>query len=211
MASKTCPSCGAKNADSAYICTNCAASLIDSSTISSSVGTYTDSKPMQTSLPSGVVTTQPVAVVEASFTGTLLNALITTIFLLFFGLQATGGFPSDTYGIIASLALALGVPLLFTYLARSRFDFYDTHFSKASRIRRRDYSYSDMESVEKWRGGLRVSLKQERGFMNSTVIIPKNPKLDSGSDLATFLSQKIPKQTSEESASENVDKSTEQV
>ena len=163
------------------------------------------SNPIPTSLPSGVITTQPVAVVESSFTGTLLNALITTIFLLFFGLQATGSLPSDTYGIIAGIGIALGAPLLFTYVSRSRFDFYDTHFSKASRIRSRDYDYSDMESVEKWRGGLRVSLKQERGFMNSTVIIPKNPKLENGSDLATFLSQKIPKQTSKENTSESVD------
>jgi hypothetical protein len=226
MASKICPSCGAKNPSDAYSCQNCAASFVDfppegsvPSDISSISGrTYRkETAPPTDSFEKAPVTVtsaryqtpsiqtdgQPVAVVRQSAMRNMLNALTTLVFLLLFGIGAGFATGSELLSILI-IAAVVGVPFAFGYIFRPSYEFYDTHFTKVSRSSRQETSYSDIQSVDPSRSGIRIVLKNKSNevspFRQRGVIVPGNPKLPDGSDLAAWLKGKVSPQKETDSS-----------
>ena len=212
VASKICPNCGTKNPSTAYSCSNCAASLIDTSspsltatpTTSSSWSTPSNTQNSsfsklpqqrdlgQTSTPV-TVGGQPVAVVKQSPLRSIINALVTVIFVVVFGI----GIGLASYGALISVAILaaiIGIPVILGFLFRPKFEFYDSYFLRASRRNSQQIDYSEMKSAEKYRSSIRIELKTQEGdrFGPRGILVPADPKLSDGTDLSTWLKSKIP-------------------
>jgi hypothetical protein len=226
LASKICPICGAKNPSTAYSCSNCAASLIDTSSSSFGSGpttssswsmprstqdtSYTRSPDLrgvgQTSTPLSVGG-QPLAVVQQSPLRSIINALITVAFVVFFGI----GLGLTSYGALVSIAVLaaiISIPVILGFLFRPRFEFYDSYFLRATRRNRQQIDYSEIKSAEKYRSSIRIELKAQEGagFGPRGVLIPGDPKLSDGTDLSAWLKSRItptqPAKSENESPSE---------
>jgi hypothetical protein len=212
VASKICPNCGTKNPSKAYSCSNCAASLIDTSAPSFTTSPATSSSwsapsntqnssfsklPQQRDL--GQTSTpvtgggQPVAVVRQSPLRSIINALVTVIFVVVFGI----GIGLASYGALISVAILaaiIGIPVVLGFLFRPKFEFYDSYFLRASRRNSQQIDYSEIKSVEKYRSSIRIELKTQEGdrFGPRGILIPADPKLSDGTDLSAWLKSKIP-------------------
>lgn len=220
MASKICPSCGAKNPSTAYSCSNCAASLIDIPSASFPSSTATASG--YSSLPSSVTPSQsapstspspknerqmttravetyptgeqPIVVFRQSPWTSVANALVSSVFLLIFGF-AVGIASIGLLASISYIVVIVAIPGVIGYLLRPKYEFYDTHMVRVARGGGQQVPYSEIQSVDQRRGGIVLSLKQSeeqgRMFRIRPIVIPGNPKLSTGSDLLTWLKGKI--------------------
>jgi hypothetical protein len=219
VASITCPSCGAKNPANAYSCSNCAASLIDTSTPSFGSGPAVSNSgsPVSTSwsgynqTPAASETKaadqqvtnqptvplavggQPVAVVEQSPWRSIINALVYVAFIALFGI----GFGIQTYDLlyVAVIAAVIAVPMIFGILFRPKFEFYESYFQRVTRRNTQQINYSDITDAEKFRNSIRISLKGQEGmrFGPRGMVIPGDPKLADGTYLSAWLKAKVPK------------------
>ena len=213
MASKICPSCGAKNPSTAYSCSNCAASLIDFSSPSTSTTSYSSQNPTSQSTTdehrdfsseNSLVTRsssseqsqrlltaeQPIVTVKQSVLSGVVNALVTSLFFLFFGFSF--GLGSFLYQLIYAVAV-IAIPFGLWYFFRPNFEFFDTYFKRVSRTGSQSWEYSNMESVSERRSRIMIFLKSVQGeiFGHRPITIPGNVKF-AGTDLASWLKSKIP-------------------
>jgi hypothetical protein len=123
------------------------------------------------------------------------NSFVSTLFLLIFGFGAGVG----SFGLLVEIAYVVGViavPSVIGYLLRPKYEFYETHLVRQARGGRQEISYSEIQTVDQRRGQILLYLKQStdmpvRMFRNSRVAIPGNPKLSTGTDLASWLRTKI--------------------
>ncbi len=139
----------------------------------------------------------PVAVVSQSPWMSIANSFVWIIFILIFGFGVgVGSF--GLLGEIVYVIAVIAVPTLIGYLLRPKYEFYETHLARQARGGKQEVPYSEIQFVDQRRGQILLSLKQQAGtpaagrmFRNSRVVIPRNPKLSSGADLATWLRTKI--------------------
>ncbi len=216
MASKICTSCGAKNPSSAYICTNCAASLLDvdsapyrSQTPVSWSTQKTDTasvQPTPVAEETRTSTGPPIAVVEQSQLGSVLNALGNVIYLLIFGLGAGIVFGGEILSVVIIVVVVV-VPIVLGYLFRPKYEFYASRLVRVSRSGHKYIDYSQISSVNKARSRIIITLGvAESDFRRGRIVIPGDPKLPDGMDLSTWLKSKIPQvQTKERDESETTE------
>jgi hypothetical protein len=136
---------------------------------------------------------QPVATVQQSPIRSIVNALITVIFVVIFGF----GIGLASYGAliaVAILAAIIAIPVVLGFLFRPKFEFYDSYFSRVSRRNSQQIDYSEIKSVEKYRSSLRIVLKTQEGerFGPRAILVPGDPKLSDGTDLSAWLKSKVP-------------------
>ncbi len=136
---------------------------------------------------------QPVAVIQQSPLRSIINALITVAFVVFFGI----GIGLASYGAlitIAILAAIIAIPIILGFLFRPKYEFYDSYFVRASRRNSQQIDYSEIKSVDKYRSTVRILLKSQQGvrFGSQGVLIPSDPKLSNGTQLSDWLKSKIP-------------------
>ena len=134
----------------------------------------------------------PIAVVEQSQLGGILNALGNVVYLLIFGLGAGIIFGSEIVSIAIIVAIVV-VPLVLGYLYRPKFEFYDSGLIRLSRSGQKHIEYSQISSVNKARSRIIITLgDNEANFRRGRIVIPGDPKLPDGMELSTWLKSKIP-------------------
>lgn len=137
-------------------------------------------------------TGSPVAVVEQSQLGSVMNALGNVIYLLIFGLGAGIAFGSEIVSILIIVVIVV-VPIMLGYLFRPKYEFYDSGLVRISRSGQKQIEYSQFSSVTKSRSHIIITLQGgEANFRRGRIVIPGDPKLPDGTDLSTWLKSKIP-------------------
>lgn len=148
----------------------------------------------------------PIAVVQQSPVGSILNGLGSVIYLLIFGLGAGIAFGDEIVSIAVIVAVVV-LPVLFGFLFRPKYEFYDSGLLRVSRSGRRQVDYSQMKSVNKSRSRIVITLQEsERDFRRGRITIPRDPKLPDGMELSMWLQSKLPHpKTSEQDETSKVE------
>lgn len=138
----------------------------------------------------------PVAVVQESPLGAILNVLGQTIYLLIFGLGAGIALGDEIISTSIIVAFVI-IPVLLGYLFRPKYEFYDSEMLRVSRSGKKQIDYSLINSVKRVRSRIVITLKEnaEINTRHGRIVIPRDPKLPDGTDLSAWLESKVPQAT----------------